>query len=221
MNYTKSNGLNLLGICSVSIIYTYIYNNHVEIEKLYSFYNTQYPKEIVGIIFEKYNTIYLLSYIFIPMWIIIRSSFFALCLDVVYALFNIDKEQLNTTKITFDKFWHIFIIGEWVLTSSIVIKFMWFGFFRSDYTYSDLIEFMPLSLYNILLYYNISVLDILKYPLIMINYIEIIYLFTITYFTYKILNVSVLMSIKLIVLSYGIVMFIITCLVIYLNFTLT
>jgi len=136
-----------------------------------------------------------LSYTFIPLLILIRSSLVALCLSIGQFLYNVE----NTFK--FKQFFRIALIGEFVLVLVGFFKLGYFYFIKTDYTLEDVQQYYPLSYINILDVKNIE--QWLLYPLQTINLFEVAYFFVLVYGLWKLLKNRYIKSFEMVMVNYG------------------
>jgi len=137
------------------------------------------------------------TYIILPLIILLRSSLVALCLSIGCFLFNIEED----TEIKFKQFLRISLIGEVVFLSANLIKLFWFAYVEVDYTYEKIQTFYPLSIMNVMNVENID--NWLLYPLQTLNLFEFIYWFVLAYGVKELLKDSLWKSFKLTIASYG------------------
>ncbi len=121
---------------------------------------------------SEWNTI---SYFILPIILFIKIYLITSLLDIGFFLFNI--------KINFQQIFNIVLKAEFIFLLPIILKIIWFRYFRPEYTFTDLQNFAPLSLMNFYSYNTIEPWYI--YPLRAINLFEFIYCTIIAIFVTK------------------------------------
>jgi hypothetical protein len=181
----------------------------------------QYTEIIALQSLKEYQFYKYIGVIGIPIVILLRSSFFALILSVIYQLDNIDlpKNDSKYNKYTFKHFWFIFICCEWIWLFFLIIKFIWFGYFYTDYNYVELINFNILSIYDFMK--NIVQIDnLFIYTLKSASLQELSYILTLACAIYYILDVGIKKSIIYVFYSYGLPIILFHLIIISINFLL-
>lgn len=138
------------------------------------------------------------GYISISVVLLLKISIIALIID--FALFFYD------VKVKYGKLFSIVLTSEFVFLSVIILKTIWFYFFKSDYTLEDLQYFFPLSAINITGYDNLEAWFI--YPLQTINLIEVSYWVSLSYLIGKELKIKIYRSFSMVASSYGVALLI-------------
>jgi hypothetical protein len=117
-----------------------------------------------------------LEYVFIPLYILLKSSFIAIVLYIGTFFFS-------KTEITLKKIWICVIKAEFIFLLVPILKIIWFHFIQTNYTLEDLQYFYPLSALNIVGYKGLEVWFI--YPLQVLNLFELAYWLLLSYFVGK------------------------------------
>ena len=135
-----------------------------------------------------------ISYIFLPILLLLKISIIAAILDA--GCFFFGKE------IKYKKLFNIVVKAEFVFLLVIVSKIAWFYFFQPTYTLEDLQYFYPLSALNIVGYKGIETWFI--YPLQIINLFEVAYWFILAYLIDKEINDTKEKGLSIVASSYGV-----------------
>lgn len=134
-----------------------------------------------------------LSYVLIPILLLLKVAVIALILDLGCFFFNKD--------IKYKKLFNIVVKAEFVFLLVIVFKTIWFYFFKTDYTFEDLQYFYPLSALNIVGYEGVK--SWLIYPFQVLNLFELAYWFILAYLLGKELGDAKDKSLSIVLSSYG------------------
>lgn len=108
-----------------------------------------------------------ISYISVPILLLIKISVIAVLIDVGCVFYN--------EKLPYKQLFRMALLGESIFLAVPIIKLCWFTFFQPDFTLEDIQYFYPLSALNITGYKGIAVWFI--YPLQVLNLFEIAYWF--------------------------------------------
>ena len=107
--------------------------------------------------------IYLLKFSLITLWIM--SGIFILKYDQLY-----EKEKTDNL---FGKIFHAVMVAEFVWLIPSIIMLVWFGFINTNYTFTDIQYFKPLSLLN---FFEVEELESwLIFPLQSVTLFEVVY----------------------------------------------
>lgn len=120
---------------------------------------------------------------------------------------------------SFKTFFRITINAEFVFLIPIIIKIIWFSFFRTDYDLIDLKNFSPLSALDIA-YQNSSELWYI-YPLRLLNFFELAYWCILAYQLKDILNRDFAGSLGFVASTYGVGLLLWVIFVMFLTVSLT
>lgn len=90
-----------------------------------------------------------LSYVFVPIIVLIKTAIIASVLDI--GLFMFGK-----TGIKFKQLWGFVLTAEFVFLLVPVFKIVWFYFFQTNYKLEDIQYFYPLSALNIVGYKGLA-----------------------------------------------------------------
>lgn len=134
-----------------------------------------------------------LGYIFLPIIILIRVCFTAICIYIGCFLANI--------KVRFNELFKIALLADFVFVLAGIIKLVILIFFKDISTINDL-QFQPLSLLE--LFDRISVDTLFIYPLSLISVFELLYWWVLAVLLSTIINKSFGASLKAVASSYGI-----------------
>lgn len=116
--------------------------------------------------FELQDRWHWLTYLYIPLLILIKTSVISLILYV--GLFLSSKE----TK--YNQLWNATIKAEFIFLLVPVFKIIWFYFFQPNYDLNDIQNFYPLSALNIIGYQGLE--SWLIYPFQVLNVFELFYI---------------------------------------------
>ena len=106
-----------------------------------------------------------LTYFFIPLFILIKTTLVASVLYVgVFFFSKID--------ITFNKIWNIVITAEFIFLLVPIFKLIWFYFFQTNFKFEDIQYFYPLSALNIT---GFAIDKWFIYPFQVLNLFELVY----------------------------------------------
>ena len=174
-----------------------IWTNHLlnVKELLYNFYSEKLLQEQVENLLNTQQKWTWLSYTFIPLFLLTRSSLVALCLSIGQFIYNVE----NTYK--FKQFFRIALVGEFVLVLVGFFKLGYFYFKKIDYILEDVQQYYPLSIINFLNLKNLE--PWLLYPLQTINLFEVAYFFVLVYGLWKLLKNEYIKSFEMVMTSYG------------------
>ncbi len=212
----KNNYIHLLVIVLINLFYTFVINTYIQTDDVYyNFLLGNYPSEIATKVLETSYSYRFLVYILSPLIVILRTLIFSVILDAILTCKNIYESGDLSIGYKFSQFWKIFIYAEWSCVAFIVVKFCWFAFFSTDYSYNDLIDYSPLSLYSLAGNSNLD--SWLIYPMKIINLFELAYLVIAVITCKRVLHISYTDSIFYICLSYIIPLFLFIVFIIYLS----
>ncbi|PKP19156.1 MAG: hypothetical protein CVU07_00515 [Bacteroidetes bacterium HGW-Bacteroidetes-23] len=126
--------------------------------------------------FELQDKLQWVSYVFIPVVLLIKTTIIA------YILY-IGAFFYSKIKVTFKQLFNDVVKAEFIFLLVGVCKIIWFYFFQTNYTLEDLQYFYPLSALNIVGYQGLEPWFI--YPLQVLNLFELAYWFVLAYFIGK------------------------------------
>ncbi|PIB33048.1 hypothetical protein BFP78_01950 [Gaetbulibacter sp. 5U11] len=135
-----------------------------------------------------------LSYIIIPLLLLLKTAIIAAILDA--GCFFFGKE------IKYKKLFNIVVKAEFIFLLVIIFKTAWFYFFQTDYNLEDLQYYYPLSALNIIGYEGLQPWFI--YPLQVFNLFELAYWVILAYLIGKELNESTDKGMSIVASSYGV-----------------
>jgi len=153
------------------------------------------------ITFEKINSIFLmkkdlewLSYLFIPISLVLKL------LTISIVLYS--GILLSGLKIRFSRILQLVIKAEFVFLLMGLMKFLWVYLHHSEISFTSIAFFQPLSLINF--FSPNDQLTYLVYPLQIINLFELAYCFLLALLLKALLSVSFRKSIDLVLNTYGV-----------------
>lgn len=138
------------------------------------------------------------SYAIIPVLVIIKISIVATVIDI--GCFFFDK------RLNYKKIFNIVVRAEYIFLLIIIIKIVWFYFFKPNFTLEDLQYFYPLSALNIVGYDGLNAWWI--YPFQVLNLFELAYWFILAYLIGKELKIATDKGLSIVASSYGVALLI-------------
>lgn len=152
-----------------------------------------------------------LSYIFLPLVLLIKILSIAICFSIGGLFLKIET--------SFKKFFSIVTQAEFVFLIPGVIKLLWFSFFKVNYTLQDLQFFFPLSVISL---FNPTELDPwFVYPIQLLNLFEVLYWVVLAYQLKPILNEDFSGSLAFVGRTYGVGLVIWVILVMFLTVSIS
>jgi hypothetical protein len=161
---------------------------------LYNSLAEQLTNKQIQYFFEFQDKWQWLSYIFMPILLLIKISLIASTLYI--GTFFFSKVEL-----TFKQLWGFVISAEFVFLLVPVFKIIWFYFFHTNYKLEDIQYFYPLSALNIVGYQDLEPWFI--YPFQTLNLFEVTYWLILAYFIGKATQTSMDQGLKIVAYSYG------------------
>jgi len=182
-------------LTSSHFLLSYVSNNILGVDALlYNSIAEQLSSEQVIKVLEFKEKWRFVSYIILPILLLLKISILAGILDV--GCFFLSKE------IKYKKIFNIVVRAEFIFLLVIVFKTAWFYFFQADYNLDDLQYFYPLSALNIISYDSVQPWFV--YPLQVLNAFEIIYWIVLAILLEKAMNIKKSnLGIKIVASSYG------------------
>lgn len=159
---------------------------------LHSFLSDYLTVKEINSYFEFQNKWHWLTYFFIPIIILLKTSIITLILYV--GLF------LNNTEIKYKDIWRIVINAEFIFLFVPILKTLWFLFFQPNYNLLDIQDFYPLSALNIVGYKGLETWFV--YPFQILNFFELACIIYIAFQLGKITNTNTDFGLKIVGLSY-------------------
>ncbi|WP_428231169.1 hypothetical protein [Flavobacterium sp.] len=144
--------------------------------------------------FEFQNKWKWVSYLFIPIHIIIKTS-------IITIVLYIGAYFLSQKEVTYKSLWNIVIKAEFVFLLVPIVKVVWFYFFQTKYDLEDIQYFYPLSALNITGYKGLELWYI--YPFQTLNLFELAYWLILAYFIGKEIETNMDTGLKIVTYSYG------------------
>lgn len=133
------------------------------------------------------------GYIILPLLLYFKILFIAGLLAIGIFFFDL--------KLKFGQVFNIVIRAEFVFLLPIVMKTVWFYFFKTDYTFDEVQYYMPLSLESLFGYVHFERWYI--YPMQIANLFEVVYWIVLTVLLAKTLLISHSRALMLVTISYG------------------
>lgn len=133
------------------------------------------------------------GYIILPLLLYFKILFIAGLLAIGIFFYDL--------KLKFGQVFNIVIRAEFVFLLPIVMKTVWFYFFKTDYTFDEVQYYMPLSLESLFGYVHFERWYI--YPMQIANLFEVVYWIVLTVLLAKTLLISHSRALMLVTISYG------------------
>ena len=133
------------------------------------------------------------SYAIIPLIYFIKFSLVSTCLYI--GAFFMNK------RLKFSALFLLAIKAETVFIFLSLFKIIWFSIFNTDYSYTDVATFSPMSLLSIVGMESVD--KIWHYPLQVFSLFEVIYWFVLAFGVKELLEKDLAPSFKLVLSSYG------------------
>jgi len=189
------NNLKLTTLLLLTITFNYLSK---EILNLDSLIISSFAEQLTNEQIEDYTSFQKewewLSYVFIPLLLLIKIIIIAAVLDIGCFFFN--------KKIKYKKLFNIVVKAEFIFLLVIIFKTGWFYFFSQNYTLEDLQYFYPLSAINIIGYEGLEIWFI--YPFQVLNLFEVAYWVVLAYLIGKDINETTEKSLSIVASSYGV-----------------
>jgi hypothetical protein len=134
-----------------------------------------------------------LGYIFMPMFLIIKSVLIA---SVIY----VGAFFFSKISVSFKSIWNSVIQAEFLFLFVPVLKIIWFYLFQTNYTLEDIQYFYPLSALNITGYQGLD--SWLIYPLQVFNLFELAYIIYLSYQIGQLTQTNTDNGLKIVAYSY-------------------
>lgn len=161
---------------------------------LYNSLSEQLTQKQIQHFFEFQDKWQWLSYVFVPILLLIKTSLIASTLYIGTFFFS-------KIPVTFKQLWVIVISAEFVFLLVPVFKIIWFYYFQTHYKLEDIQYFYPLSALNIVGYKDLEPWFI--YPFQTLNLFEVAYWLILAYFIGKATQTSMDKGLKVVAYSYG------------------
>lgn len=145
-------------------------------------------------ILEAKNKWQWLSYVIVPLLLLIKISLITALIDMGCFFFN--------QKLKYKAIFNMVVKAEFVFLLVIVFKTAWFYFFQPNYTLQDLQYFYPLSAINIVGYDGLDPWWV--YPFQVLNLFELAYWFILAYLLGKAINANTNKGLSIVASSYGV-----------------
>jgi len=133
-----------------------------------------------------------LTYFYIPIIILIKTSIISIVLYIGLFLSNKDVKYKHT--------WNIVLKAEFIFLLVPVFKTVWLYFFKIKYDLNDIQNFYPLSALNIVGYKGLETWFI--YPFQVLNLFELFYVIYLGFQIGKLTNTNTDYGLKIVGLSY-------------------
>lgn len=177
------------------IIITEITNNVLNFhDLLYTSLSEELTSKQLKNYFVFQNKWYWLSFIFVPIILLIKTSLIASSLYIGTSFFS-------KVAVSFRQLWNFVINAEFIFLLVPVLKIAWFYFFETSYKLEDIQYFYPLSALNIVGYKDLEAWFI--YPFQTLNLFELVYWLILAYYIGKATDTNMDIGLKIVACSYG------------------
>ncbi|WP_159948205.1 hypothetical protein [Polaribacter septentrionalilitoris] len=191
----KNNKVVFIILTSITIILSQLNKEFLNIENLiFNSMIENYTETEVRDIINYKEKLKWLSYLVIPLLLIIKISITSMALDVGCFIFG--------KNVKYKKLFNIVVRAEFIFLLVIIFKTSWFYLFQTNYTLEDLQNFYPLSALNIIGYKGLDPWFI--YPFQVLNLFEIAYWFILAYLISKEINETTEKGFSIVASSYGV-----------------
>ncbi|MFM6993891.1 MAG: hypothetical protein ACKOWO_02110 [Sediminibacterium sp.] len=207
----QKQGLLLIILLSLTLIQTFLSHKLLLTPNVYyNSFQEQLSIEQINKLIQIGNKYEYLGYLFIILIATIKCFLIALIIQGALILWGFKTQFSPIIKVV--------LFAEFVFLIPLIIKLIWFYFFKSVYSIEDIQLFSPLSLFGILSNKNIAPIWI--YPLQLLNIFELGYWFILAWGLSKILSTDFDKSLQVILSSYVPALFIWVIFVMFLTVTL-
>ncbi|MBB6273147.1 hypothetical protein HDF26_003607 [Pedobacter cryoconitis] len=165
MNHKLNSSLLYLILAILSIAVTIIFNISLLTKTVYFNSYSQFDNTRIEEMFEFQHKYIWLGYLFIPIWLLIKTFVVNLTLQIGIVIQGYKLKLSQTFKIA--------LMAEFVFLLPQIIKLIWFLMIQKTYTLTDLQHFYPLSILNLFNPNNLSTM--LLYPFQIFNIFEVLY----------------------------------------------
>lgn len=161
---------------------------------LYNSLSEQLTQKQIQHFFEFQDKWQWVSYVFVPILLLIKTSLIASTLYIGTFFFS-------KIPVTFKQLWAIVINAEFVFLLVPIFKIVWFYSFQTDYKLEDIQYFYPLSALNIVGYKDLEPWFI--YPFQTLNLFELAYWLILAHYIGKTTKTNMDKGLKIVAYSYG------------------
>lgn len=174
-------------------IITEITNKIINLKNLlHHFLSNFLTTDQVNNYFEFQNQWHWLTYLYVPLIILIKTLIIATVLFI--GSFLLSREA------KYSSIWNIVLKAEFIFSLVPIFKVFWFLFFQTKYDLNDVQNFYPLSALNITGYKNLEIWFI--YPFQVLNLFELFYIIYLGFQIGKLTNTNADYGLKIVALSY-------------------
>lgn len=174
-------------------IITEITNKIINLKNLlHHFLSNFLTTDQVNNYFEFQNQWHWLTYLYVPLIILIKTLIIATVLFI--GTFLLSREA------KYSSIWNIVLKAEFIFSLVPIFKVFWFLFFQTKYDLNDVQNFYPLSALNITGYKNLEIWFI--YPFQVLNLFELFYIIYLGFQIGKLTNTNADYGLKIVALSY-------------------
>jgi hypothetical protein len=209
----KSTFWKYLLLCFALILITEIIKTLLNVDQLlYTSLAEKLSSKQIENFFETQHKWQWVSYVFVPIYILIKTS-------IIASILYIGTFFFSKKEVIYQSLWSIAIKSEFVFLLVPICKVIWFYFFQPNYTIEDIQYFYPLSALNIVGYKGLEAWYI--YPFQTINLFELAYWLILAYFLGKATETNMDKGLKIVTYSYGtaLLMWMVVIMFFILNYT--
>lgn len=181
-------------------------------ELLYNSLSEQLTQKQLQHFFELQDKWQWVGYIFVPMFLLIKTSLIASVLYIGTCFFS-------KVPVSFKQLWSIVVNAEFLFLLVPVFKIVWFYIFQTNYKLEDIQYFYPLSALNIVGYKGLEPWFI--YPFQTLNLFELTYWLILAYYVGKATQTTMDQGLKIVTYTYGsaLLLWVVTIMFITLNYS--
>jgi len=157
------------------------------------YYYTQYSYERIKELLEFRSNWYWVSIVVTSIFILVKVHLISVWILTGTVFFGL--------KVRFKQIFKAVIIAEYVWLVPVIIKIIWFGLIRSDYSLSDIFDLKPISLMIFLNEENVN--QWLLFPIRAMNILQLTYIAVLSFVMAKVIDTTVTDSFQFTVPVYG------------------
>jgi len=145
------------------------------------YYYTQYSYERIKELLEFRSNWYWVSIVVTSIFILVKVHLISVWILTGTVFFGL--------KVRFKQIFKAVIIAEYVWLVPVIIKIIWFGLIRSDYSLSDIFDLKPISLMIFLNEENVN--QWLLFPIRAMNILQLTYIAVLSFVMAKVIDTTV------------------------------
>lgn len=192
--FERRKSIHLFAVITIfTLILAFLIQHFVLIKNVYyQDLGSQMSLEQIDRLLDAQNKYQYLGYIIIVLFNLVKYSLIALVIQMGVYLWG--------GAARFGQIFKVVVISEFVFIIPLIIKLIFFYFFKINYSLQDVQSFYPLSFLNFFPGHSVS--NLWLYPLQLLNVFEVVYWFVLAYGISKLLGRNVDRSLKIVVSSY-------------------